>query len=71
MAHPNADDGLVPEITEEYRNRYDQFLKRAIAHTKEHAAASPFPSLSPATTSNDRTSPEHVGSKRKAASVES
>lgn len=37
MSHPNPDDGLVPDITEKYRNDRPAFEHAASAHTAAHA----------------------------------
>jgi len=37
MAHPNPDDGLMPDITELYRNDLEKFELNAKASTKKHA----------------------------------
>lgn len=39
LAHPNADDGLVPEITEEYRRSFATYVRKATEHTQKYAAA--------------------------------
>jgi len=40
MANPNADDGLVPEITEEYKRDRSLWKKKAQEHTSSHAVIS-------------------------------
>ena len=37
LAHPNADDGLVPDITEEYKRAYHSYRAKAVEHTRKHA----------------------------------
>jgi hypothetical protein len=37
MAHPNPDDGLMPDITELYRKDLAQFERSALASTRKHA----------------------------------
>ena len=37
MAHPNPDDGLMPDITELYRRDPAQFARNALASTRRHA----------------------------------
>lgn len=37
MSNPNADDGLVPDITEEYRRDIVLWRKKATEHTKQNA----------------------------------
>jgi len=39
MAEPNPDDGLMADITKEYRENKSLFLKKAQSSTKLHAAA--------------------------------
>jgi len=39
MAEPNPDDGLMPDITKEYRENRALFLEKANASTKSHAAS--------------------------------
>lgn len=41
MRHPNADDGLVPSITEQFRRNETEFNSAARAHTIEHAMSRP------------------------------
>jgi hypothetical protein len=41
MAHPNADDGLEPGITEEYRRDRAAYMRNAARHTAAHASAVP------------------------------
>ena len=36
LAHPNADDGLVPDITEEYKRAYHSYRAKAVEHTRKH-----------------------------------
>ena len=43
MAHPNPDDGLMPDITELYRKDPAQFEQNAIAATQKHAVDQPEP----------------------------
>ena len=40
MSNPNADDGLVPEITEEYRRDIVLWRKKATEHTQQNAISS-------------------------------
>ena len=40
LAHPNPEDGLVPEITDLYRRNYKEFKRTAEEHTKIHASQS-------------------------------
>lgn len=40
MAHPNAEDGLVPEITEEYKRDYHLYRKNAELSTQLNAKLS-------------------------------
>ncbi|KAG9415611.1 Ubiquitin-conjugating enzyme E2 T [Aphanomyces cochlioides] len=37
MAEPNPDDGLMPEITDLYKQNHDLFVSRATAMTAQHA----------------------------------
>jgi hypothetical protein len=37
MAHPNPEDGLVADITEEYKRDINIWKQKAIAYTTEHA----------------------------------
>jgi ubiquitin-conjugating enzyme E2 T len=37
LAHPNADDGLVPSITEIFKRSIEDFNRLAQEHTKRHA----------------------------------
>ena len=37
MAHPNADDGLVPDITEEYKRDIGLWKQKALEHTRLNA----------------------------------
>ena len=37
LAHPNAEDGLVPDITDLYKRSPEQFNRLARAHTAKHA----------------------------------
>lgn len=39
LAHPNAADGLVAEITEEFRRSYSTYRAKAAEHTRTHAMA--------------------------------
>ena len=39
MAEPNPDDGLMADITKEYREHRPLFLQKAKAFTKQHASA--------------------------------
>jgi hypothetical protein len=50
MAHPNADDGLEPGITEEYRRDRAAYMRNAARHTATHAT----PSAVPAAADDDR-----------------
>jgi hypothetical protein len=38
LAHPNAADGLVPDITEEYKRSYARYYHNAKEYTRRHAA---------------------------------
>ena len=40
MAHANPDDGLVAEISEEYKSNRPEFERKARAHTLRHASQS-------------------------------
>lgn len=40
LAHPNPDDGLMPEITELFKRNPAQFASTALAHTRKHACGS-------------------------------
>lgn len=47
MAQPNAEDGLVPDITEEYKRDINLWKKKALEHTRLNAifsASTPAPS---------------------------
>ena len=59
MATPNADDGLMPEITAQYKSNRRLFEKTAKEWTARHAMSSPTTSISsagaPSTASNDAT----------------
>lgn len=47
LAHPNAEDGLVPDITEEYKRSYATYRSKAVEFTRLYAApASSVPSTS-------------------------
>ena len=54
MQTPNADDGLVPEITEEYKRDVALWRKKALEHTRKNAVPKPAvaaaqpPDLAPA-----------------------
>ncbi|GLD91775.1 hypothetical protein PINS_up000308 [Pythium insidiosum] len=37
MAEPNADDGLMPEITDLYKHNRELFRRKAVEMTKQHA----------------------------------
>ena len=37
MSNPNADDGLVPDITEEYKRDVTLWMRKAVEHTKLNA----------------------------------
>uniref|UniRef100_A0A7S4FAF6 E2 ubiquitin-conjugating enzyme n=1 Tax=Chrysotila carterae TaxID=13221 RepID=A0A7S4FAF6_CHRCT len=37
MSHPNADDGLMLDITHEYMHNFAQFERKAAEHTLKHA----------------------------------
>uniref|UniRef100_A0A7S0JCU1 E2 ubiquitin-conjugating enzyme n=1 Tax=Calcidiscus leptoporus TaxID=127549 RepID=A0A7S0JCU1_9EUKA len=39
MSHPNADDGLMLDITNQYIHNFAQFQRDAVEHTKRHAGA--------------------------------
>lgn len=41
MAEPNPDDGLMPEITKEYRENRARFIEKARASSSQHALLSP------------------------------
>lgn len=41
MASPNSDDGLVPDVTEEYRRNIELWRKKAKEHTITHAVQNP------------------------------
>jgi len=41
MQTPNADDGLVPEITEEYKRDVTMWRRKALEHTRKNAIPKP------------------------------
>eukprot|EP00698_Gefionella_okellyi_P009777 TRINITY_DN2505_c0_g1_i1.p1 TRINITY_DN2505_c0_g1~~TRINITY_DN2505_c0_g1_i1.p1 ORF type:complete len:212 (+),score=42.95 TRINITY_DN2505_c0_g1_i1:301-936(+) len=57
MADPNPDDGLMVEITTEYRNNRLQFLEKARRCTQQFAipSATPSTTIKPATTATTTT----------------
>ena len=56
IANPNADDGLVPEITDEFRHRYQAWYDKVTIHTKKYA----FPSTSSLSETNDTANPSQT-----------
>eukprot|EP00043_Microstomoeca_roanoka_P018339 m.195516 g.195516 ORF g.195516 m.195516 type:complete len:251 (-) comp16804_c0_seq2:1954-2706(-) len=56
MSEPNPDDGLLPDVSSEYKYRRSQFLERAKEHTRQHAVkrvTSPPEATATATTTMD------------------
>ena len=65
MASPNADDGLVPEITEEYKRDRSLWRRKAEEFTKLHAkSVEPMMSASDVKTKFDCDATESSKSKR-------
>ena len=58
IANPNADDGLVPDITEEYRRDIGLWKKKALDHTRLNAVPVPVAAAAaaPAMSSNSSSS---------------
>ena len=65
LAHPNADDGLVPDITEQYKRDKQSFLRDAKMNTLKYASYSsssspPSTSLSSSTTAQIDTKNDNI-----------
>lgn len=70
MAEPNADDGLMPEITDLFKHNRELFDRKAADHTREHAtkltsSTATSSQLRPSATSSSTEQPtsiQHDGS---------
>jgi len=68
MAQPNADDGLVPDITEEYKRDPSLWRRKAEQHTRSHAVHKALPAA--ATDTADKGQGEDWGGRGKQASAQ-
>ncbi|EGD73335.1 ubiquitin-conjugating enzyme E2 T [Salpingoeca rosetta] len=62
MGEPNPEDGLLPDVSSEFKYRRGEFLRKARAFTQKHAVGSSSSSSATATASADATGkvPESV-----------
>lgn len=67
LAHPNAEDGLVPDITEQYKRNISEFTRLAAQHTQKHATSQTAVSSS----SSDKSAENKGEIKRKLESEQS
>eukprot|EP01027_Heterolobosea_sp_BB2_P013790 GEZU01019845.1.p1 GENE.GEZU01019845.1~~GEZU01019845.1.p1 ORF type:complete len:176 (+),score=64.37 GEZU01019845.1:468-995(+) len=60
MSEPNPDDGLMAEITEEYKNNKARFLKTAREYTLKHASEHNITANKSNTSSNNNSSSKNA-----------
>ncbi|KAF1335327.1 Ubiquitin-conjugating enzyme e2 t-like, partial [Globisporangium splendens] len=56
MAEPNADDGLMPEITDMFKHNRELFNRKATEMTLQHARSAPMKSIATAGNTSEMTS---------------
>ena len=64
MQSPNADDGLVPEITEEYKRDVGLWRRKALEHTRKNAVPRAAPAAAADAISDAAAAPQSALGKR-------